>query len=106
MWVHPFDGLSLPRSNPDRARPVPVSVPARTGGVWTGVRQLCYSRRGKTPGAPVAPAQPELGDRLKVMFGEMSAGPMPPRLLELADRLEEAFQRGELFSSCGRRRAS
>ncbi len=52
------------------------------------------------------PADPELGDRLKVMFGEMSSGPMPPRLLELADRLEEAFQRGELFGTCEGRRAS
>ena len=51
-------------------------------------------------------SQPELGDRLKVMFGEMSAGPLPPRLLELADRLEEAFQRGELSGGCDRRRVS
>ena len=56
--------------------------------------------------AAAVSAAPELGDRLKVMFGEMSSGPMPPRLLELADRLEEAFQRGELFTGCSRRRAS
>ncbi len=56
--------------------------------------------------APTESAQPELGDRLKVMFGELSAGPMPPRLLELADRLEEAFQRGELVTGCSRGRAS
>ena len=61
---------------------------------------------GTTRAAPPQPAAPELGDRLKVMFGEMSAGPLPPRLLELADRLEEAFQRGELFGDCSRRRAS
>ena len=56
------------------------------------------------PAAPSPAVQPELGDR--VMFGELSAGPMPPRLLELADRLEEAFQRGELVAACGERRAS
>ena len=63
--------------------------------------------RSREPGSELAAvslaAEPELGDRLKVMFGEMSSGPMPPRLLELADRLEEAFQRGELFSGCTRR---
>ena len=58
------------------------------------------------PGAVLQGSQPELGDRLKVMFGEMSAGPLPPRLLELADRLEEAFQRGELAGGCDRRRVS
>ncbi len=51
------------------------------------------------------PCQPELGDRLKVMFGEMSSGPLPPRLLELADRLEDAFQKGELFAGRPGRRA-
>lgn len=50
---------------------------------------------------------PELGDQLKRMFGDMSAGPMPSRLLELADELEAAFQRGELFDKpCRRARAS
>lgn len=50
---------------------------------------------------------PELGEQLKMMFGEMSSGPMPARLTELADRLEEAFQRGELFERAGDcRRAS
>ena len=59
---------------------------------------------GQSPGAAVPPAgQPDLGDQLKVMFGEMSAGPMPSRLLELADRLEEAFQRGDLFECADRR---
>lgn len=48
-------------------------------------------------------AQPELGDQLKAMFGEMSSGPMPSRLLELADQLEEAFQRGDLFDPAQRR---
>ena len=47
--------------------------------------------------------QPQLGDQLKRMFGDVTAGPMPDRLLELADALEEAFQRGELFDK-GRRR--
>ena len=47
--------------------------------------------------------QPQLGDQLKRMFGEVSADPMPSRLLELADALEEAFQRGELFDPAARR---
>ena len=51
-------------------------------------------------------SHPDLGDQLKVMFGELSAGPMPSRLLDLADRLEEAFQRGDLFDCANRRRAS
>ena len=60
---------------------------------------------GSLQAAAVPPlGQPDLGDQLKVMFGEMSAGPMPSRLLELADRLEEAFQRGELFD-CSKRRS-
>ena len=53
--------------------------------------------------ATIHVAQPELGDQLKAMFGEMTAGPMPSRLLELADRLEDAFQRGELFDCATRR---
>ena len=65
---------------------------------------MAKSRELSSPEAPSAPpGQPELGEQLKVMFGEMSAGPLPPRLLELADRLEEAFQRGELFGACSRR---
>lgn len=64
------------------------------------------SEAAQAGGASVQAANPELGDRLKSMFGEMSSGPMPPSLLELADRLEEAFQRGELFGApCNRRRA-
>ena len=48
----------------------------------------------------------DMGEQLKVMFGEMSAGPMPSRLLDLADRLEEAFQRGDLFACSKRTRLS
>jgi hypothetical protein len=45
------------------------------------------------------PAQPHarLGAELKSLFDSMAADPMPDRLLQLADALEEAFQRGELF---------
>lgn len=49
------------------------------------------------------PSAPELGDQLKRMFGDLTAGPMPGRLVDLADRLEEAFQRGELFDCASRR---
>ena len=48
-------------------------------------------------------AQPEIGDQLKRMFGDMTAGPLPDRLVDLADALEEAFQRGELFAPPARR---
>lgn len=49
--------------------------------------------------ADLRSAQPEIGDQLKRMFGEITDGPMPIRLLDLADRLEEAFQRGDLFEA-------
>lgn len=59
------------------------------------------------PTASLHLVQPEIGDQLKRMFGDMTAGPLPDRLLTLADRLEEAFQRGELFDpACRRSRAS
>jgi hypothetical protein len=38
-----------------------------------------------------------LGDELKSMFDTLISGPMPDRLLQLADALEEAFTRGDLF---------
>lgn len=38
-----------------------------------------------------------LGCELKTMFDSLTAGPMPDRLTQLADALEEAFHRGELF---------
>lgn len=50
----------------------------------------CASRELDTP-------MPEpLGDQLKGLFDRISAGPMPKRLIDLADALEEAFRRGEL----------
>lgn len=44
-----------------------------------------------------SPPQERIGAELKSMFETLTAGPMPDRLLQLADALEEAFQRGELF---------
>jgi hypothetical protein len=38
-----------------------------------------------------------IGDELKTMFDAITSGPMPERLLQLADALEEAFRRGDLF---------
>lgn len=38
-----------------------------------------------------------LGQELKSMFDTLTSGPMPDRLVQLADALEEAFKRGELF---------
>ena len=46
-------------------------------------------------GAPTPQAQ--LGCELKTMFDTLTAGPLPDRLVQLADALEEAFSRGELF---------
>jgi hypothetical protein len=43
-----------------------------------------------------------VGDRLKVLFGDLARDPMPDRMRQLAEALEEAMQRGEL----GRRRPS
>jgi hypothetical protein len=43
------------------------------------------------------PPQQRLGHELKCMFDTLTAGPLPDRLIQLADALEEAFQRGDLF---------
>ena len=37
-----------------------------------------------------------MGGRLKTVFEQATTGPMPDRLMELADALEAAFQRGDL----------
>ena len=37
-----------------------------------------------------------VGDQLKVVFGEVASEPMPDRLRQLAEALEDALQRGEL----------
>ena len=37
-----------------------------------------------------------VGDQLKVLFGDIAREPMPDRLRQLAEALEDAFQRGEL----------
>lgn len=44
-----------------------------------------------------------LGDDLKQMFGDLTAGPLPDRMVQLADALEEAFRKGELFDTEARR---
>ena len=43
------------------------------------------------------PPQERMGAELKTLFEALTAGPMPDRLLQLADALEEAFQKGDLF---------
>jgi hypothetical protein len=49
-------------------------------------------------GMPLRPHERSvLGDDLKSMFDTITSGPMPERLLQLADALEEAFRRGDLF---------
>ena len=37
-----------------------------------------------------------IGGRLKTVFEQAATGPMPDRLMELADALEAALQRGDL----------
>ncbi len=49
------------------------------------------------PGPAGDPAEQRLGQDLRSMFDNLTSGPMPDRLLQLADALEEAFQRGDLF---------
>ena len=44
-----------------------------------------------------------LGAELKQMFGLLTAGPLPDRMVQLADALDEAFGRGELFDHDKRR---
>ena len=41
-------------------------------------------------------AQSCLGDSLKSFFGGLTSSPIPDRLMQLADELEAAFERGEL----------
>jgi hypothetical protein len=43
-----------------------------------------------------------VGDKLKVLFGDLARDPMPDRMRQLAEALEDAMQRGEL----GRRKPS
>jgi hypothetical protein len=53
-----------------------------------------------------SPAQARIGDELKTMFDTLTAGPLPDRLVQLADALDEAFRRGELYDTPPSRRAS
>lgn len=65
------------------------SWPASRTGFSSGSK-TCGSKEFDTP-------MPEpLGDQLKGLFDNLSEGPMPRRLIDLADALEEAFQKGEL----------
>ena len=52
---------------------------------------------GCEAGLPAGPPDQRLGQDIKSMFDNLTAGPVPDRLLQLADALEEAFQRGDLF---------
>ncbi len=51
---------------------------------------------GSAPFMPVFGPQ-RLGDELKSLYGGLTTAPLPDRMAELADALEEAFRRGELF---------
>jgi hypothetical protein len=53
---------------------------------------------------PRESAEAALGDQLKSYFDAIVAGPVPDRLLKLADALDQAFDRGEL-NGCKRRPA-
>ena len=52
------------------------------------------------------PPQERLGYELKTMFNTLTAGPLPDRLLQLADALEEAYQQGQLVEVRREDRAS
>lgn len=50
---------------------------------------------------PLSPARSHdyrrpVGDRLKTMFGDLAREPVPDRLRQLAEALDEAMQRGEV----------
>ena len=89
-----------------------VDMRRRRTGVGVGLASSMPFKRIESPCAARLPepgvCAGELGDQLKGMFDRVVTGPMPARLLDLADRLEEAFQRGELFeaATAPRRRAS
>ena len=84
-------------------RPVSSEGPsARMGRLWSGdsdtaTAGIAQARVFDTP------TPGPLGDELKGMFDILCDGPMPKRLLDLADALEEAFQRGDLHAApCAR----
>lgn len=54
------------------------------------------SRRTELPSPAFTVAQARIGEDLKMMFDALTAGPMPDRLVHLAQALEEALKRGEL----------
>ena len=67
------------------------------GKLWSGEYE---SRRPAAvePRVFDTPTPGPLGDELKGMFDLICDGPMPKRLVDLADALEAAFQRGELHA--------
>ena len=62
------------------------------------MKSFLFDRFPAPRGFP-APPRERLGEELKTMFDNLTTGPMPDRLVQLADALEEAFQKGELFQS-------
>lgn len=57
--------------------------------------------KAKSPQAEAAvtaapEAAPPIGDQLKAMFDAVAASPMPDRLSQLVDELEEKYRAGEL----------
>ena len=48
------------------------------------------------------PTPEALGVQLKDLFDQLAQEPMPRRLVDLADALEAAFQRGDLYAPCAR----
>jgi hypothetical protein len=45
---------------------------------------------------PPRASQTELGRGLRAMFDDVAASPLPDRLAELSERLEQALENGEL----------
>lgn len=66
-------------------------------GRWLEPRgAACSQAKNTDVGVHDTPMPGPLGEQLKGLFDHFSDGPMPDRLLNLADALEEAFQRGDL----------
>ncbi len=68
------------------------------------LNDLAADASASRPWAPLSTLRSDqLGDDLKQMFGQLTAGPLPDRIVQLADALEEAFRRGDLVDPDTRR---
>ena len=72
----------------------------------SGGRSNARMAAGLRPDAPAPAASdcPAVGADLRRLFDDVTREPMPPRLVDLCDRLEDAFRRGELYGRAQSRR--